>query len=110
MLPQYFPLFPESASTISARVDALYFFILGVTIFFTTLVALLILVFSIKYRKDKHPVPVQIHGSIPLEIFWTLVPLGIVMRSTRAAACASFASRRTATIGSTTSVARARGP
>ena len=28
MLPQYFPLFPESASTISTRVDALYFFIL----------------------------------------------------------------------------------
>jgi cytochrome c oxidase subunit 2 len=79
MLPHYFPLFPDSASTMASRVDALYFFILGVTIFFTTLVALLILVFSIKYRKDKHPVPVQIHGSIPLEIFWTLVPLGIAM-------------------------------
>jgi cytochrome c oxidase subunit 2 len=79
MLPKYFPIFPDSASTMAPRVDALYFFILGVTIFFTTLVALLILVFSIKYRKEKHPVPVQIHGSIPLEIFWTLVPLGIAM-------------------------------
>ncbi|PYY19523.1 MAG: cytochrome c oxidase subunit II [Acidobacteria bacterium] len=79
MLPQYFPLFPESASTMSTRVDALYFFILGITIFFTMLVALLILVFATKYRKEKHPVPVQIHGSIPLEIFWTLVPLGIAM-------------------------------
>ncbi|PYY13617.1 MAG: cytochrome c oxidase subunit II, partial [Acidobacteria bacterium] len=68
MLPQYFPLFPESASTMSTRVDALYFFILGITIFFTMLVALLILVFATKYRKEKHPVPVQIHGSIPLEI------------------------------------------
>ncbi|MBV9145723.1 MAG: cytochrome c oxidase subunit II [Acidobacteria bacterium] len=79
MLPQYFPLFPESASTMAPRVDGLYFFIIGVTIFFTTLVALLILVFSVKYRKDKHPVPVQIHGSVVLEIFWTLVPLGIAM-------------------------------
>ena len=79
MLPRYFPVFPESASTLSPRVDALYFFILGVTIFFTTLVALLIVVFAVKYRKDKHPVPVQIHGSIPLEIFWTLVPLGIAV-------------------------------
>jgi cytochrome c oxidase subunit 2 len=79
MLPKYFPIFPDSASTMAPRVDALYFFILGVTIFFTMLVALLILVFSIKYRKEKHPVPVQIHGSIPLEIFWTLVPLGIAM-------------------------------
>jgi cytochrome c oxidase subunit II len=79
MLPQYFPLFPESASTLSPRVDALFFFIFGVTIFFTVLVALLICVFAVKYRKDKHPVPVQIHGSIPLEILWTLVPLGIAM-------------------------------
>ncbi|HJW99915.1 MAG TPA: cytochrome c oxidase subunit II [Terriglobales bacterium] len=79
MLPRYFPVFPESASTLSPRVDALYFFILAVTIFFTTLVALLILVFAIKYRKEKHPVPTQIEGSIPLEIFWTLVPLGIAM-------------------------------
>ena len=79
MLPHYFPIFPESASTLAPRVDALYFFILFVTIFFTTLVALLILVFAIKYRKEKHPVPVQIHGSIPLEIFWTLIPLGIAM-------------------------------
>jgi cytochrome c oxidase subunit 2 len=79
MLPQYFPIFPESASTMAPRVDALYFFILAVTIFFTTLVALLILVFATKYRKEKHPIPVQIHGSIPLEIFWTLVPLGIAM-------------------------------
>src|SRR5436305_14591855 len=79
MLPRYFPVFPESALTLSPRVDALYFFILGVTIFFTTLVALLILVFATKYRKEKHPVPVQIHGSTRLEIFWTLVPLGIAM-------------------------------
>jgi cytochrome c oxidase subunit II len=79
MLPRYFPIFPESASTLSPRVDALFFFIFGVTIFFTVLVALLICVFAVKYRKDKHPVPVQIHGSIPLEIFWTLVPLGIAM-------------------------------
>src|SRR5947208_16511607 len=79
MLPRYFPIFPESASTLSPRVDALYFFILGVTIFFTTLVALLILVFATKYRKDKHPVPVQIHGSTPPEIFWTLVPPGIAI-------------------------------
>ncbi|HET9743895.1 MAG TPA: cytochrome c oxidase subunit II [Terriglobales bacterium] len=79
MLPNFFPLFPESASTMAPRVDALFYFILGVTIFFTTLVFLLILVFSIRYRKERHPVPVQIHGSIPLEIFWTIVPLGIAM-------------------------------
>ena len=79
MLPKYFPLFPEQASKIAFHVDALYLFILGVTIFFTFLVALLILVFGVIYRKEKHPVPHQIHGSVPLEIFWTAVPLGISM-------------------------------
>ncbi|HEX7960586.1 MAG TPA: cytochrome c oxidase subunit II, partial [Terriglobales bacterium] len=64
MLPKYFPLFPEQASKLAFHVDALYFFILGVTIFFTTLVAVLILIFGIKYRHDKHPVPHQIEGSV----------------------------------------------
>lgn len=79
MLPKYFPLFPEQASKLAFHVDALYFFILGVTIFFTTLVAVLILIFGIKYRHDKHPVPHQIEGSVTLEIFWSAVPLGIAM-------------------------------
>lgn len=79
MLPKYFPLFPEQASKLAFHVDALYFFILAVTIFFTTLVAVLILIFGIKYRHDKHPVPHQIEGSVPLEIFWSAVPLGIAM-------------------------------
>ncbi len=30
-----------------------------------------------KYRSDAHPVAKQIHGSVPLEIAWTLIPLGI---------------------------------
>ncbi len=79
MLPKYIPFFPEQASKMAFQVDALYLFILGVTIFFTTLVAVLIVVFGIKYRKDKHPVPHQIEGSVPLEIFWSAVPLGIAM-------------------------------
>ena len=79
MLPKYFPLFPEQASKLAFHVDALYFFILGVTIFFTMLVAVLIVIFGIKYRHDKHPVPHQIEGSVPLEIFWSAVPLGIAM-------------------------------
>ena len=79
MLPKYFPLFPEQASNFSVQVDALYLFILGITIFFTMLVFLLVVIFGVKYRRDKHPVPHQIEGSVPLEIFWTAVPLGLAM-------------------------------
>ena len=33
------PLFPESASTMAPRVDALYFFLVAVTTFFSLLIA-----------------------------------------------------------------------
>jgi len=36
------PLFPASASTMAGRVDALYFFLIGVAVFFSALIAGLI--------------------------------------------------------------------
>src|SRR3954465_4475086 len=79
MFSQYFPLFPDQASTIAPHVDALYGFLVLVTIFFTGLVAAMVLTFSIKYRKEKNPVATQIEGSVPLEILWSVIPLGIAM-------------------------------
>jgi cytochrome c oxidase subunit 2 len=79
MFSQYFPFFPEQASTVAVHVDALYFFLLLMTAFFTTLVFAMVIGFSIKYRKEKNPIATQIEGSVPLEIFWTVVPLGISM-------------------------------
>jgi cytochrome c oxidase subunit 2 len=79
MLPKYFPLFPDQASTLAPQVDYLFFFILGVTLFFLVLVTALIVVFAVHYRRERHPVPHQIEGSVPLEIFWSAVPLGIAM-------------------------------
>ena len=73
----HFPFFPEQASTVAWQVDALYFFLIALTIFFTVLVSAMVIGFSIKYRKEKNPVATQIEGSVPLEIFWTVVPLGI---------------------------------
>ena len=63
----------------AGQVDALYFFIVAVTVFFTVLVALMVLVFSIKYRKSANPIATQIEGSVPLEIIWSVIPLGIAM-------------------------------
>src|SRR3954465_10605652 len=79
MLPRYFPLLPDQASTLAPQVDALFWFITAVTIFFTSVVAIFVLVFAFRYRRDKHPVPHQIEGSVPLEIFWSAVPLAIAM-------------------------------
>src|SRR5207244_13353893 len=45
------PLFPESASTMASRVDALYFFLLAVTAVFSLLIAVLIVYYAVLYRR-----------------------------------------------------------
>jgi cytochrome c oxidase subunit 2 len=74
------PLFPEAASTIAPRVDALYFFLLGVTVFFSLLIAGLIVYYSIKYhRRSPGDSGERIHGNLILEATWTVIPLLITM-------------------------------
>ena len=75
-----FPLFPEQASTMAARVDHLYFFITAVCAFFAVLVTVLVTFFAIKYRRrkaDEHGEP--IHGSLALELAWTGIPFVLAM-------------------------------
>jgi cytochrome c oxidase subunit 2 len=74
------PLFPEQASTIAPRVDNLYFFIVAVTAFFAVLVSVVVIVFAVKYRTDD-PLAVgsRIHGSIPLELGWSIIPFIIAV-------------------------------
>jgi cytochrome c oxidase subunit 2 len=75
-----FPFFPQQASEQAATIDALYFFLVAVTAFFTLLIATLVVAFSIKYhRKHDQEVGVAIHGSLALELLWTFIPLGICM-------------------------------
>jgi cytochrome c oxidase subunit 2 len=72
-------LFPAEASGIAPYVDALYFFLIAMTIFGTTFVAILLLVFSVRYRREKNPVATQIEGSTLLEATWTIIPLAIFL-------------------------------
>jgi cytochrome c oxidase subunit 2 len=72
-------LFPAEASGIAPYVDALYFFLVLMTIFGTTFVAILLLVFSVRYRREKNPVATQIEGSTLLEATWTIIPLAIFL-------------------------------
>ena len=74
------PLFPQQASSQAGQVDAIYFFMVAVTAFFGLLIAGLIVLFSIKYRR-RHPdeVGVAIHGSLALELMWTIIPFFIAM-------------------------------
>ena len=76
-----FRIFPEQASTLAPQTDALLFFLLAVTTFFVVLIAGTIIVFMIRYRRrDPDEIPESgAHGSLALEIAWTVPPLVIVM-------------------------------
>jgi cytochrome c oxidase subunit II len=81
MIDDGFRLFPEQASTHAPRVDLLYFFLLGVALFFTVLIAALIVYFSIKYRRgnarvDRTP---SVGHPLSMEIAWMIIPLVISM-------------------------------
>src|SRR5213595_2070177 len=74
------PLFPERASTMAARVDALYFFLLAISVFFSLLIAGLIVYYAVKYRRrSPQSVGAPMHGSLLLELGWTVVPLMVTM-------------------------------
>ena len=68
-------LFPAQASTMAAQVDLLYLFIVGVTAFFGILTTIVVIAFAVKYRtNDPLKVGDRIHGSIPLELAWSIIP------------------------------------
>jgi cytochrome c oxidase subunit II len=76
------PLFPEQASSIAARVDALYFFLIAIATFFVALIFTLVIYFAAKYRRRsgaERPRPVG--TDLRLEILWTVIPLILVMIS-----------------------------
>ena len=76
-----FPLFPEQASTLAGRVDALYFFLVGVSLFFSLLIFAAVIYLAIKYhhRAGEEHAPGLVNDNLVLEITWTVVPLALTM-------------------------------
>ena len=75
-----FPFFPQQASAQAGQVDAIYFFMVAVTAFFSILIAGMLALFAIKYRRrHRDEVGYAIHGSLALELLWTVIPFMIVM-------------------------------
>jgi len=69
------PLMPEQASTMAGEVDALYLFLVALTLFFSIGIAGAITYFAIKYRRrSPDEVPRPIAGSIKLEAAWSVIP------------------------------------
>ena len=79
MNPQL-PLFPQSASTMSPQVDALFITWSVISIFFTVLIAVLILYFMARYRRrSADEVGQEEKPALLLEITWSVIPLCIVL-------------------------------
>jgi cytochrome c oxidase subunit 2 len=74
------PLFPPSASSVASEVDLLFLFLVAVSVFFVVLIAALVVVFAVAYRR-RHAAEVghDIHGSLVLELTWTVIPLGLTL-------------------------------
>lgn len=74
-----FPLWPQRASSAAGNVDALFIFLLIVSGLMTLLIFVAILYFAARYRHRRGIAAEQIEGSIPLELTWSIIPLGVFM-------------------------------
>jgi len=74
------PLFPDRASSVAGDVDALFFALIGMSLFFATLIFFLIFFFSIRYRRRPGRGHADhVHNSIALEVLWTGIPVCITI-------------------------------
>lgn len=74
------PFFPEQASTFAWQVDLLYFYLIAVSIAFSIPIVAAIFFFAIKYREvEKFATPEEMHGSMVLEVVWSIIPFVVSM-------------------------------
>ncbi|HZZ71969.1 MAG TPA: cytochrome c oxidase subunit II [Pirellulales bacterium] len=68
--------FPTQASTSAERVDALFFFLLGISTIISLGILATVVYFAIRYRRRPGtPIPPRITSSLKLELTWTIIPL-----------------------------------
>ncbi|MGD9589940.1 MAG: cytochrome c oxidase subunit II [Pyrinomonadaceae bacterium] len=74
------PFFPEQASTFAWQVDALYFYLIAISVAFTIPIVAAVFIFGLRYReREKYATPEEMHGSIVLETVWSIIPFVISM-------------------------------
>ena len=82
-MDRYFHFLPPSASNHAPGVDALAGFILCVCVFFTVLIATLVIYFAVRYRRNAVGPRALTQdsghsaGAIAIEIIWSVIPLMI---------------------------------
>jgi cytochrome c oxidase subunit 2 len=77
---EWVPIFPDAASSFAWQVDALYAYLILISIAFTIPIVAAIFFFGVRYReKEKFATPEEMHGSIVLETVWSIIPFVISM-------------------------------
>jgi cytochrome c oxidase subunit II len=80
MLAFTMPFFPEQATRVAVEVDLMFGAWLAVSLFFTVLIAVLIVVFMVRFRRrSPDEVGKSDHAGPWLEIIWSVVPLFIML-------------------------------
>src|SRR5438552_218043 len=74
-----FPLWPQRASTMAGNVDALYIFLLMVSGLMTLLISVCVVFFAAKFRHRPGVQAEPIEGSTPLELTWSIIPMGVFL-------------------------------
>src|SRR6202163_5058263 len=74
-----FPLWPQRASPMAGNVDALYIFLLIVSGLMTLLIFVCVVFFAAKFRHRPGVQAEPIEGSTPLELTWSIIPMGVFL-------------------------------
>jgi cytochrome c oxidase subunit 2 len=72
-------LFPVAASEQAHKIDALYWFITGVSIIMTAVIFIGLIIFAWRYHNNRHPQATQIEGSTKLELTWSILPFLVML-------------------------------
>jgi cytochrome c oxidase subunit 2 len=60
-------------------VDTAFWIVMIISVFFLVVITFTMVFFVIKYNRKRSPKATNIHGNIPLEITWTLIPTLLVL-------------------------------
>ncbi len=69
----------EGTSNFVNSVDTAFLVVLVISVAFLILITFLMIFFVIRYSRKKNPKAENIHGNIPLEITWTVIPTILVL-------------------------------
>jgi len=56
------------------EVDQVFWYILGISFILLVAITAAMVVFVVKYRRSKHPVPAKFRDNWKLEVIWTIIP------------------------------------